>query len=136
MDQAILQLYRERGLESFRSNWSPVLLSLEHHPGMTIKSLAATHGVTHATMSQRIAAMVEAGLVASRPGQDARTKMISLTAAGVDSVAFARAEWEATERAVTALNEELGGALVNVGRLLTNALSERSFADRLADELP
>ena len=87
-------------------------------------------------MSQGIAAMAAAGLVASQPGQDARTKMISLTAAGADSVAFARAEWEATERAVTALDDELGGALVNAGRLLAAALSRKSFADRLAEELP
>jgi DNA-binding MarR family transcriptional regulator len=74
MDQAILDLYRERGLSPYRSNWSPVLLSLAEETGPSIKQLAAVHGVKHASMSQRVAAMAAAGLVSTAEGDDARTR--------------------------------------------------------------
>src|SRR5687768_9428543 len=82
MDQAIADLYRERGLSPYRSNWSPVLLSLADKSGMTIKELAAVYGVKHASMSQRVASMVSAGLVRTSEGDDARTRVVSLTPLG------------------------------------------------------
>ncbi len=136
MEADILQLYKERGLADYRGNWSPVLLSLADTPGQTIKELAELHGVSHATMSQRIAGMVKAGLVRTEPGPDARTRQVVITAAGNDQVAFARSEWDATERAIAELDEELRGRLVRVGPELAKALQRRPFRDRLRDQLP
>jgi DNA-binding MarR family transcriptional regulator len=135
MDQAILDLYRERGLSPYRSNWSPVLLSLADQPGLSIKQLAALHGVKHASMSQRVASMVTAGLLATSEGDDARTRVVSLTPAGRRTLEFAHREWEATEAAIAALDEETGHLLVAAGEALAAALERRSFADRLRDQL-
>jgi DNA-binding MarR family transcriptional regulator len=137
MDQAILDLYRERGLSPYRSNWSPVLLSLAgaKEPGLTIKQLAQLHGVKHASMSQRIAAMASAGYVRTSEGDDARTRVVSLTALGQQTLEFAAQEWEATEAAISALDEETGHLLIAAGEALAEALRRRSFGDRLRDQL-
>lgn len=136
MDQDILQLYKERGLPEYRSVWSQVLLYLDHEPGVTIKHIAAAHGVTHATMSGRIAGMVRAGLVRTEPGPDARTRRVELTQQGADLISFAQEEWDATERAIVVLDQELDGGLIKIGPALARALAERPFADRLRDQLP
>lgn len=137
MDQAILDLYRERGLSPYRSNWSPVLLSLAAapEPGLTIKQLADLHGVKHASMSQRVAAMVTAGLVLTGEGDDGRTRVVSLTAPGRQTLDFAEQEWDATEAAIAALDEETGHLLIAAGEALAAALGRRSFGDRLRDQL-
>jgi DNA-binding MarR family transcriptional regulator len=137
MDQAILELYRERGLSPYRSNWSPVLLSLAEapDPGLTIKQLAELHGVKHASMSQRVASMTSAGLVGMTEGDDARTRVVSLTALGQQTLEFAEQEWDATEAAIATLDEETGKLLVAAGEALTVALERRSFDARLRDEL-
>lgn len=135
MDHDILRLYQERGLEGYRSVWSQVLLTLNDDPGLTIKALAAHHRVSHATMSQRIAGMARAGLVHSEIGPDARTRVVTLTDAGADLVQFAAREWEATERVIAALDHELGGQLIATGTNLAAAIGEKSFLDRLRDQL-
>jgi DNA-binding MarR family transcriptional regulator len=138
MDQAILELYRERGLSPYRSNWSPVLLSLAeaHEPGLTIKELAELHGVKHASMSQRVASMTSAGLVRTGEGDDARTRIVSLTATGRQTLEFAEQEWNATETAIATLDEETGNLLIAAGEALAAAFRRRSFDERLRDELP
>jgi DNA-binding MarR family transcriptional regulator len=137
MDQAILELYRERGLSPYRSNWSPVLLSLAEaqEPGLTIKKLAELHGVKHASMSQRVASMTSAGLVRTGEGDDARTRVVSLTAAGRQTLEFAEQEWNATETAIATLDEETGNLLIAAGAALAAALGRKSFDERLRDEL-
>lgn len=136
MDQAILDAYRERELSPYRSNWSPVLLSLaEAAEGLTIKQLAQLHQVQHASMSQRVAAMASAGLVETREGEDARTRLVSLTAQGRQTLGFAEQEWDATEAAIAALDEETGHLLIAAGEALAAALARRPFGDRLRDQL-
>lgn len=137
MDQAILDLYRERGLSPYRSNWSPVLLSLAEtqEQGLTIKQLAQAHGVKHASMSQRVAAMASAELVRTSEGDDGRTRVVSLTELGQQTLAFAEREWDATEAAIATLDEETGHLLIAAGEALAEALRRRSFGDRLRDQL-
>ncbi|MBW3084426.1 hypothetical protein KEM60_00613 [Austwickia sp. TVS 96-490-7B] len=135
MDQDILDLYKERGLWPFRSSWTPVLLTLADQPA-TITALADAHGVGHASMSQRIAAMAKENLVDYARGADARSRVISLTDAGREAMSVARAEWDATEAAISRLDAETGGLLIEAGRRLHAALDERAFGDRIRDELP
>jgi DNA-binding MarR family transcriptional regulator len=135
MDQAIVELYHERGLSPYKSTWSPVLLSLAGSEGMTIKQLATVHGVQHASMSQRVAAMVTAGLVETSVGRDARTRVVSLTPGGEEALDFARREWDATEAAIRALDEETGGLLIAAGGALERALAARPFKTRLNAQL-
>jgi len=135
MDHAIADLYRERGLSPYRSNWSPVLLSLADESGLTIKDLAALHGVKHASMSQRVASMVSAGLIRTGEGHDARTRVVSLTHLGQQTLEFAEREWEATEAAIATVDVETGGLLIAASEALAEALDRRSFADRLRDQM-
>lgn len=86
-------------------------------------------------MSQRVAAMASAELVRTSEGDDGRTRVVSLTALGQQTLDFAEREWDATEAAISALDEETGHLLIAAGEALAEALRRRSFGDRLRDEL-
>lgn len=135
MDDDIARLYAERDISGVRPRFSMSLIRLHHLGPMTIRTLAAEVEVTHSAMSQTVAAMRRDGLVASSPGPDARTRLVTLTDEGRRLVPFLEAEWRATEAAVAELDRELPYALTRVVDDLHAALAERSFHDRILDHL-
>lgn len=135
MDAAINEAYRERGQGQVRSRFVLPLVRLHHLGPMTITELAHELERTHSALSQTITQMRQAELVTSEAGADGRTRVVTLTEQGRALVPLAEAEWRATEAAVTELEEELPYALSRVAADLADALSRRSFAQRLEAHL-
>lgn len=135
MDADLARLYAERGVEGVSPRFTMVLIRLAHAGPLTIRDLAEAFDRTHSAMSQTVAALRREGLVESRPGRDARTRLVHLTDAGRELVPFLEAEWRATEDAVAELEAEVPYPLTRVVEDLNRALTRRSFRDRVAARL-
>ncbi|GAA1250577.1 helix-turn-helix domain-containing protein [Prauserella halophila] len=134
MDAEIVRLYAERGVD-VRPRHTMPLIRLGRRGPMTIRRLAESTEVTHSAMSQTVASLRGDGLVTTRPGDDARTRVVELTDAGRELLPFLEAEWRATEEAAAELDAELPYSLTRVVEDMTAALERRSFRDRIADRL-
>jgi DNA-binding MarR family transcriptional regulator len=86
-------------------------------------------------MSQKVAAMRNAGLVRTVPGADARSKRVTLTAKARRMVGKLAAEWRATEAVVAEIETEIPYPLRQVVRDIEEALRRRSFYDRIRAKL-
>jgi len=136
LDDDIAALYVERGMGEVRPRFAAAVLELAAHGPRTIRALAEGTGVTHSAMSQTVAAMRSAGLVESAPGTDGRTRLVRLTARGEEVSTFVRAEWDATEAAVAALESEIPYPMARVAADIRAAVARRPFRVRVADHLP
>lgn len=134
MDNEIARLYAERGV-TVRPRHTMPLIRLGRRGPMTIRELAASVDVTHSAMSQTVAVLRRDGLVTTRPGTDARTKLVELTDAGRQLVPFLEAEWRATEQAMVELDAELPYSLARAVSDMEQALRGRSFRDRISEHL-
>jgi DNA-binding MarR family transcriptional regulator len=131
----IARFYIDRGIVGVRTRFMMALIRLHHLGPMTIRDLAAQIEVTHSAMSQSVTAMRDHGLVTTSPGEDGRTRLVTLTDQGRRLVPLLEAEWRATEAAIADLESEIPYPLTQVVRDLTAALARRSFYDRLLDHL-
>ncbi|MEY7972405.1 MarR family winged helix-turn-helix transcriptional regulator [Saccharomonospora xinjiangensis] len=134
MDDEIARIYAERGV-TVRTRHTMPLIKLGRRGPMTIRELAAAVEVTHSAMSQTVAVLRRDGLVTTRQGSDARTKVVELTEAARELLPFLEAEWLATEEAVAELDAELPYSLARAVRDMEEALRTRSFRDRIAERL-
>jgi DNA-binding MarR family transcriptional regulator len=134
MDDDIAALYAERGV-AVRTRFSIVLIRLHHRGPLTVRELAREIDVTHSAMSQTVAALRRQGMVVSVAGADARTRTVSLTDRGRETVPFLEAEWRATEASMAELEAELPYPLGRVVTDIVEALRRKSFRDRIATHL-
>lgn len=134
MDEQLGQLYAELGITGVTTRFSMAIMFLEEG-SLTIRELAERCGVTHSAMSQSVAAMRKAGLITSEPGEDARSRVVTLTAAGRELAPLLWREWYATEAAVAELDAELTRSLAALADELDAALDRESFAERVRRHL-
>lgn len=135
MDAEIARLYAERGVTGIRPRFTMPLIRLNHRGPMTIRELAESTDVTHSAMSQTVAALRREGLVCSVPGDDARTRRVTLTKRAGEIVPFLEAEWRATEAAVAEVDAEIPYPMTRVVRDVEAALARRSFHNRIVAKL-
>lgn len=134
LDQDIEKLYTSRG-KSIRSRSVGPLISLSRFGPMSVKDLAIDREVSHSAMSQTITALSREGLVRVDPGEDARTRIVSLTPAGEEIAPLVRAEWRSTESVLRALDEEISAPIMRAVEAIEVALAERPFPERLEEAL-
>ncbi|NNC12918.1 winged helix-turn-helix transcriptional regulator [Planctomonas sp. JC2975] len=134
MDDGIAEAYTALGIEGVPTRFSAALMFLEDG-AMSIRDLAERCGVTHSAMSQSVAAMRKSGLVDSEPGEDARSRIVSLTDHGREVAPQLWNEWYATERAVREVADEAGISLDEVVTSMSAALDRESFTDRLLRQM-
>jgi DNA-binding MarR family transcriptional regulator len=136
MDDQIAELYRRRGITEVRPRFVGPLILLARHRSLTIRELAELTGRTHSAASQTVAALRQQGLAESAPGDDARTRRVSLTGRGRELVPLMEAEWHATEEAVRQIEREIPYPLTRVVDDIRAVLGRRGFTDRVEDQLP
>jgi predicted transcriptional regulator len=78
MDDDIARIYDEAQISGVKTSWVMELLRLNARGPMTITELAESVQRTHSGTSQKVAAMRAAGLVRTTPGDDARTRKVTL----------------------------------------------------------
>jgi DNA-binding MarR family transcriptional regulator len=135
MDEDIARLYAEAKIDGIKPSFVMELIRLHRRGPMTITELAASVQRTHSGTSQKVAAMRAAGLVATTPGADARSKNVELTAKARRLVGRLAAEWRATEAAIAEIEAEIPYPLTQVTRDIEAALQRKSFHDRIAEKL-
>jgi DNA-binding MarR family transcriptional regulator len=135
MEDDIARIYQDAGMEDFKTSWVMEILRLRARGPMTISELAASVQRTHSALSQKVAAMRAAGLVETAQGPDARSKTVRLTPKAEQIASRLAAEWRATEAAIARLEEEIPYPLSRAVADIEAALAERSFHDRIRDEL-
>lgn len=135
MDADIARIYAGKQIEGLKPSWVMELLRLHASGPMTITELAESVNRTHSALSQKVAAMREAGWVETVTGDDARSKQVTLTDRARAVVGRLAAEWRATEAAVAEIEAEIPYPLSRVVTDIEQALARRSFHDRIAEKL-
>jgi DNA-binding MarR family transcriptional regulator len=135
MDADIARLYAEARIDGLKPSFVMELIRLHTRGPMTITELAESVQRTHSAVSQKVAAMRAAGLVRTKPGADARSKKVMLTAKARGIVDRLAAEWRATEAAVAEIESEIPYPLSRVVTDIEDALGRKSFHDRIAEKL-
>src|ERR671910_409399 len=78
LDGAVEQAYLRAEL-AYRPRYTPVMRALLALGPASIRRISLQARTTHSATSQTIAQMAKDGLVQSRPGEDARERIIALT---------------------------------------------------------
>ncbi|MFC4114073.1 MarR family winged helix-turn-helix transcriptional regulator [Nonomuraea zeae] len=135
MDADIARLYSKKRIKGLKPSFVMELLRLHACGPMTITELAESVNRTHSALSQKVAAMREAGWVQTVEGDDARSKKVTLTDNARRIVGRLAAEWRATEAAVAEIEAEIPYPLSRVVTDIEQALARKSFHDRIAEKL-
>jgi DNA-binding MarR family transcriptional regulator len=135
MDHDIAQIYKDLGISDLKPTWVRELLRLEADGPMTITELAEATQRTHSALSQKVSAMQAAGFVRVRPGSDARSKQVTLTAKARRITRQLAAEWRATEAAIAELETEIPYPLSRAVADIQTALDHKSFRERILEHL-
>jgi DNA-binding MarR family transcriptional regulator len=133
MDADVALALSDLGVRDYRTRYSAVVRYVDEHGPSTIRKLADRLRVTHSAASQTVAEMERRGWVELRAGDDARQRLVRLTAKARRMLPAINAEWDATEAAAAALDAELPYSLSALIDELAAALERRRFRDRIAD---
>jgi DNA-binding MarR family transcriptional regulator len=133
MDGDVATVLSDLGTPGYRPRFSPVVRALVALGPVPISDLASAIGVTHSAASQTVAQMASRGFVALRPGEDARQRVVHLTAKARALLPNIEAEWAATASAAAELDAELPFPLAELVPAIAIALERRSFRQRILD---
>ena len=116
-----------------RGEATAAIIALRHEPGMSIRRLADVLGIAQPTCVTMTERLRDSGLVDRRPGPDARTAALFLTAEGGRSARkLLRARHRIAERALSALDPEtrttVHAALVS---MLESMTTDRAAGDHI-----
>lgn len=119
----------------FEQRWYGVLNQLTLLGPLSVGDLAEALGITHAAVSQTRAALAAQGLVLSSDDpNDARRRVLSLSAAGRRLVTRLTPIWNALNEAARELDRE-AGRVVDALERLERALDHASLPDRVRAKL-
>ncbi|MGW7542194.1 MarR family winged helix-turn-helix transcriptional regulator [Streptomyces sp. NPDC054770] len=135
LDADIARVYSGQRIDGLKPSFVMELLRLHARGPMTIAELAESVQRTHSALSQKVAAMREAGWVETVVGDDARTRKVTLTEKARRVVGRLGAEWRATEAALAELEAEIPYPLSRVVTDIERALERKSFHDRIVGRL-
>ena len=133
MDADVALALSDLGLRDYRTRYSAVIRAVAESGPTPIRDIAEGLGVTHSAVSQLVSEMQQRGLLDTRPGADARQRLVQLTEKARRLLPEIDAEWAATESAAAALDAELPYSLSALIDELAAALQRRGFRDRIAE---
>lgn len=127
------EIYRMYGLE-IRPKWFPVLYMLYYGTDNSVTGIAKAIGQTHPSVSTIVREMKTAGLVSdSRSEDDRRATAIHLTKKGEELKEKLKLVCDDVRMAVAEIEEKTANSLWDAITDWETALSEKSFAQRVAD---
>jgi DNA-binding MarR family transcriptional regulator len=133
MDGDIASVLADLGAAGYRPRFSPVVRALVALGPVPIRDLAKAIGVTHSAVSQTVAQMRTRGFVVLEPGEDARQRVVHLTAQARALLPKIEAEWSATASAAAELDAELPFPVAELVPAMAAALARRSFRERIVE---
>ena len=133
MDGDIATVLADLGTPGYRPRFSPMVRALVALGPVPIRDLARAIGVTHSAASQTVAQMRGRGFVDIEPGEDARQRVVHLTAKTLALLPKIDAEWAATASAAAELDAELPFPLAELVPAIAAALARRRFRQRMME---
>jgi len=130
LDGAVEQAYRRAGL-TYRPRYTPVVRALRALGPASIRAISLHARITHSATSQTVAQMVKDGLVQSRPGEDARERIIALTPQARRMLPALERQWAIIDTAARRLEDDLSVPLSAVVAEAIEALAREGFAERI-----
>jgi DNA-binding MarR family transcriptional regulator len=130
LDGDVEAVYRQGGL-AYRPRFTPVMRTLGEHGPSSIREIATRAGLTHSAVSQTVAEMVQRKLVLTRPGADARERIVHLSKRGTELLPVLRSYWTATNAAAAELCGEIDADLPAILQRAIDAVEARSFRERI-----
>lgn len=130
LDGAVEQAYARSGL-NYRPRYTPIMRALLDLGPASIRAISLRAGITHSAVSQTVSQMAKHGLVRLKPGGDARERIVVFTRAAEAMVPALQRQWQATNAAAQALDDELSSPLTALLRETVAALERQSFAERI-----
>lgn len=135
IDGDVARIYAEAGLE-FEQRWFGVLNQLALNGPATVGELAATLGITHASISQTRGSLEKVGLVRSQTDpDDARRRRLQLTRKGRQLIERLTPLWQILDQAAAQIVAEVDGLIESLDRL-DDALSRQSLFERIVESAP
>jgi DNA-binding MarR family transcriptional regulator len=132
LDGAVQRAYEQVGLD-YRARYTPVMRVLIQRDSATVGEIAAGAGITQPAVTQTIALMVGAGLASTdRGADDARKRVVRLTAKGQALAPELQRCWKATAMAAESLDRDLKMPLGPVLEDALAALERQSYDERIA----
>ncbi len=133
MDGDIATVLADLGMPGYRPRFSPVVRALVMLGPVPISDIARAIGVTHSAASQTVTQMARREFVTLKPGEDARQRVVHLTARARALLPKIEAEWAATASAAAEMDAELPFPLAELVPAIAQALERRSFRQRMLD---
>lgn len=133
MDADVGSIMADLGTPGYRPRFSPVVRALVVLGPVPIRDLARAIAVTHSAASQTVSQMARRGLVELQPGEDARQRVVHLTAQARALLPKIEAEWAATAAAAAELDAELPFPVTELVPAIAAALERRSFRRRITE---
>lgn len=133
LDGGVAESQAASGLTDYRPRYSPFVRTLVADGPLPVRDLAQRVGVTHSAASQTVAQMKRSGLVTQELGDDARQRIVHLTARARDLLPIIETEWASVDTAMRRLDAELPMPLAQLLTLTIEALYRKPFAQRIAE---
>jgi len=133
MDDGVATVLADLGTPTYRPRFSPIVRAVVALGPVPIRDIARAIGVTHSAASQTVAQMRSRGFVTIEPGEDARQRLVHLTAKTRALLPKIEAEWAATAAATAELDAELPFPLADMVPALAAALDRRPFRQRIIE---
>lgn len=134
LDGGVEETYRDAGL-AYRPRYTPVVRVLMAFGPSSIRTIADKGGMTHSAASQTVSHMSANGLLEIAAGEDARERVVALSAAAEAMIPALTHHWRATEAAVRALEAEIGAPLAEIARDAIGALERKPLSNRIKEGL-
>lgn len=99
------RIYQEAGLE-FRVRHFPVVFALHNLQDLTIAELQKISFLTHSAISQTVKQLMAGDIVAMKVGEDARSRIVYLTAKGRNLVRKLLPMWDIAHKVIFDLRQE------------------------------
>jgi DNA-binding MarR family transcriptional regulator len=133
MEAGVASVLADLDTPGYRPRFSAVVRALVALGPVPIRDLASAIAVSHSAASQTVAQMAERGFVVLQPGEDARHRVVHLTARARALLPKIEAEWAATASAAAEMDAELPYPLAELVPAIATALAERSFRQRITE---
>jgi DNA-binding MarR family transcriptional regulator len=134
LDGAVAAFYDEAGID-YRPRYTPVMRALAGGGARTVGDIAALAGITQPAATQTVALMLKDDLVTASPSpNDARQKLVQLSARGRRLLPALQRCWAATNAAADGLDGELPYPLSAVLAEAIAALDKKPFGARIRAE--
>lgn len=129
------KVYRENGVE-FNDSWFLVALVLSRREGISVSEAAETLGVSHAAISQMVAAMARKGLLIGHPDErDRRRTLLHLTEKGRDVVEALRPFWDAVGKCTDEMIASTGADLLPAITAIEEQLDQKNLFTRVNEHM-